>query len=230
VLGALWLREAGADEVIERAVTEGRRQAAGSQLGHVLELAARHYARAGGPAARRRPRRGDASRLDVRGAGRPRARSRAPALEHLREQQAMLDRLGIDDVDRSPIPDLVEIFVRLGDHAPAHGLTGPYVAAATAKGQPWSGARAARCIGLLADHDAFDQPFQRALTLHAQTADVFERARTQLRCPPAPRPPADRRPRAAPREPGDVRCTGRDPMGRAGLSRACRDRRDGAPA
>ncbi len=46
VLGALWLREAGADEVIERAVTEGRRQAAGSQLGHVLELAARHHATA----------------------------------------------------------------------------------------------------------------------------------------------------------------------------------------
>ncbi len=28
-LGALWLREAGADQVIEQAMTEGRRQAAG---------------------------------------------------------------------------------------------------------------------------------------------------------------------------------------------------------
>ena len=46
VLGALWLREAGADEVIERAVTEGRRQAAGDQLGHLLDLAARHHATA----------------------------------------------------------------------------------------------------------------------------------------------------------------------------------------
>jgi hypothetical protein len=102
------------------------------------------------------------------------------ALEHLREQRAMLDRLGIDDVDLSPVPDLVEILVRLGEHAQADSLTGPYVAAATAKGQPWSGARAGRCTGLLATDDALDPPFQQALALHAQTPDVFKRARTQL--------------------------------------------------
>jgi DNA-binding CsgD family transcriptional regulator len=44
VLGALWLREADGDQAIERAVTEGRRQAAGTQLGHILELASRHHA------------------------------------------------------------------------------------------------------------------------------------------------------------------------------------------
>lgn len=102
------------------------------------------------------------------------------ALEHLREQQAMLDRLGIDDVDLSPIPDLVEALVRLGDREQANRLTGPYVAAAVAKGQPWSAARAARYTGLLAADDALDPPFERALALHAQTPDVFERARTQL--------------------------------------------------
>jgi DNA-binding CsgD family transcriptional regulator len=46
VLGALWLREADGDAVVERAVSEGRRQAAGSQLGHVLELASRYHATA----------------------------------------------------------------------------------------------------------------------------------------------------------------------------------------
>ena len=161
--GRLWLREAGADEVIERAVTEGRRQAAGSQLGHVLELASRHYATAdrwtvaaagfheaielardtgyrhrsgrgaGGPllaggaagqgratAARTRTR---PSSSPPRSAWRRITSGRSPALadlelgaghleaalEHLREQQAMLERLGIDDVDLSPVPDLVEI-------------------------------------------------------------------------------------------------------------------------
>src|SRR6202042_1913933 len=67
------------------------------------------------------------------------------ALDHLHEQRAMLDRLGIDDVDLSPVPDLVETLVRLGDRGQASGLIASYVAAATAKGQPWSEARAARC-------------------------------------------------------------------------------------
>ena len=59
-------------------------------------------------------------------------------------------------------------------------MTGAFVAAATAKGQPWSLARAARCEGMLSADDALDPPFERALALHAQTPDVFERARTQL--------------------------------------------------
>jgi DNA-binding CsgD family transcriptional regulator len=233
VLGALWLREAGADRVIERAVTEGRRQAAGGQLGHLLDLASRHHATsdrwtvaAAGFHEAIELARDTGSGTDLaaalaglcwlearQGKGEEcrahahQAQELAAALgvathhvwtfaaladlelgagdlqaarEHLREQQAMLDRLGIDDVDLSPTPDLVEILVRLGDRAPANRLTGPYVVAATAKGQPWSGARAARCTGLLAADDALDSPFERALVLHAQTPDVFERARTQL--------------------------------------------------
>ena len=233
VLGALWLREAGVEDVIERAVTEGRRQAAGGQLGHLLDLASRHHATADRWTAaaagfheaielardtghgtdlaaalaglawlEARQGKGEECRAHAHqaqqlaaalgvathhvwtcaaladlelGAGHLQA-----ALEHLREQQAMLDRLGIDDVDLSPVPDLVEILVRLGERAQADSLTGPYLAAAAAKGQPWSEARAARCTGLLAADDALDRPFQRGLALHAQTPDVFERARTQL--------------------------------------------------
>jgi DNA-binding CsgD family transcriptional regulator len=233
VLGALWLREAGADQVIERAVTEGRRQAAGDQLGHLLDLASRHHATADrwtaaaagfheaielardtgagtdlaaalaglcwlearqGKAAECRAHAHAAQQLagalgvathhvwtfaalaDLElGAGDLEA-----ALAHLREQQAMLDRLGIDDVDLSPVPELVETLVRLGDRAEADRLTGPHVVAATAKGQPWSGARAARCVGLVAPDDALDPPFAQALALHARTPDVFEQARTQL--------------------------------------------------
>jgi DNA-binding CsgD family transcriptional regulator len=233
VLGALWLREAGVEQVIEQAVSEGRRQAAGGQLGHLLDLASRHYATADRWTAaaagfyeaielardtgsgtdlaaalaglcwlEARQGKGEECRahaheaqalaaalgvathhvwtfaaladLDL-GAGHLHA-----ALDHLHEQQAMLDRLGIDDVDLSPVPDLVETLVRLGDRGQASGLVAPYVAAATAKGQPWSEARAARCIGLLVADDGLDQPFGQALALHARTPDVFERARTQL--------------------------------------------------
>ena len=46
VLGALWLREADGRAVIDRAITEGRRQAAVSLLAQLLQLAARHDATA----------------------------------------------------------------------------------------------------------------------------------------------------------------------------------------
>jgi DNA-binding CsgD family transcriptional regulator len=233
VLGALWLREAGVEQVIERAVSEGRRQAAGGRLGHLLDLASRHYAtadrwttaaagfheaielardtRSGTDLAsalaglcwlEARQGKGEECRAHAHeaqalaaalgvathhvwtfaaladlelGAGHLQA-----ALDHLHEQQAMLDRLGIDDVDLSPVPDLVETLVRLGDRGQASGLVTPYVAAAAAKGQPWSEARATRCVGLVAPDDGLDQPFEQALALHARTPDVFERARTQL--------------------------------------------------
>ena len=168
VLGALWLREAGADQVIERAVAEGRRQAAGGQLGHLLDLASRHYATADrwtaagagyheaielardtGSGTDRAAALAGLSWLEARQGKGDECRAHAAeaqqlaaalgvathhvwtfaaladlelgaghlesALAHLQEQQAMLDRLGIDDVDLSPIPDLVETLVRLGD-------------------------------------------------------------------------------------------------------------------
>ena len=92
----------------------------------------------------------------------------------------MLQALGIDDVDLSPTPELVEILIRLGDGKAAAGLAAPYSERAAAKGQPWSRARAARCAGLLAPDDALDAPFLEAIELHGQTPDAFEQARTQL--------------------------------------------------
>ena len=51
----------------------------------------------------------------------------------------------------------------------------------SAKGQPWSLARALRCQGLLAaDDPASPQHFERALGQHEQTPDAFEAARTRL--------------------------------------------------
>ena len=51
---------------------------------------------------------------------------------------------------------------------------------AAAKAQPWALARAARCRGLLAADDDADRHFTIALSLHDQTPDVFETARTRL--------------------------------------------------
>ncbi len=233
VLGSLWLREAAGDEVVDWAVTEGRRQAAGSRLGHVLELASRYHAvadrwteaAAGYHEAIRLAREtgygtdlaatlAGISWLEARQGKDPECRAHAreaqelaarlgvathyvwtlaaladlelgagrldAALEHLRAQEQMLHSLGIDDVDLSPVPELVEILVRLGDADGANRLAAPYTEQAAAKGQPWSRARAARCIGLLAGDDALDAPFDTALALHAKTPDIFEQARTHL--------------------------------------------------
>jgi DNA-binding CsgD family transcriptional regulator len=102
------------------------------------------------------------------------------ALDHLRDQQAALDSLGIDDVDLSPAPELVEILVRLGDRGTAATIAATYSAQANAKGLPWPRARAARCDGLLGSDDEIDARFGEALALHERTSDVFERARSQL--------------------------------------------------
>lgn len=55
-----------------------------------------------------------------------------------------------------------------------------FISQATAKGQPWALARAARCSGLLADAGELESCFEEALTLHERTPDAFEAARTRL--------------------------------------------------
>src|SRR5207302_3516506 len=53
-------------------------------------------------------------------------------------------------------------------------------AAADAKAQPWSLARAARSRGVVAGDAEMAEHFDQALRHHAQTPDAFEKARTQL--------------------------------------------------
>jgi len=87
---------------------------------------------------------------------------------------------GIRDVDLSPAPGLVQLYLRLGRTNEAADAAGEYSHAAAAKGQPWALARAARCRALVAPADAPDGDFETALALHEKTPDVFETARTQL--------------------------------------------------
>jgi DNA-binding CsgD family transcriptional regulator len=107
------------------------------------------------------------------GLGRPDA-----AAIHFEAQETRAAELGIDDVDMSPAPELVDCYLRLGRVKHAHAAAAAHEARARAKGQPWALARAARCRGLLAE--IFEPEFEEALALHQQTLDAFETARTRL--------------------------------------------------
>jgi DNA-binding CsgD family transcriptional regulator len=104
----------------------------------------------------------------------------AAAVERYEAQAGALIERGIADVDLSPAPELVEAFLRLGRDADAEAVAEEYFAQASAKGQPWSLARAARCRALVAGRDELERCFEQALGLHARTPDVFESARTRL--------------------------------------------------
>ena len=95
-------------------------------------------------------------------------------------QRAQMNALGIGDVDLSPAPELVDLYLRLGRRDEAVAEAEEYARAAQAKGQPWALARAARSRGLVAGDDELDDCFEEALVQHARTPDVFETARTQL--------------------------------------------------
>jgi DNA-binding CsgD family transcriptional regulator len=109
------------------------------------------------------------------GLGRP-----AAAIEHHEAQAGALRSRGIADVDLSPAPELVDAHLRLGRVEAATAIAAGFDAQASAKGQPWALARAARCRGLLADTSELERCFEEALRLHARTPDVFETARTRL--------------------------------------------------
>jgi DNA-binding CsgD family transcriptional regulator len=107
--------------------------------------------------------------------GRPEA-----AVAHLEEWAALLRERRIEDTDLSPVPELVETYLRLGRTDDAATAAAAHEASAQAKGQPWALARAARCRGLLAADEDVEREFDEALRLHAQTPDLFEGARTRL--------------------------------------------------
>jgi DNA-binding CsgD family transcriptional regulator len=109
------------------------------------------------------------------GLGRPEA-----AIEQFQRQRQVADAGTVTDVDLWPAAEMVEAYVRLDRDDEAHALTASFHAAAAAKGQPWSLARALRCEGLVAPADTFAGHFEAALRHHQQTPDRFELARTRL--------------------------------------------------
>ncbi len=102
------------------------------------------------------------------------------AVEHLERRRDLLRELAITDADLSPAAELVDAYLRLGRVEEAERTGEEFAAAAEAKGQPWSLARALRCRGQLAGDDGLAAPFEAALAHHANTPDAFEEARTRL--------------------------------------------------
>ncbi len=102
------------------------------------------------------------------------------AVEHLERQQHLVETLGLTDPDLSAAPELIDACCRLGRVNEARALADEFGAAAQAKGQPWSIARALRGQGLVASESRFASSFEQALEQHADTPDAFEEARTQL--------------------------------------------------
>jgi DNA-binding CsgD family transcriptional regulator len=104
----------------------------------------------------------------------------ARAAGHLEHQQELLRDHGITDPDLSPAAELAEAYARLGRGDEAQRAAAGLMAAASAKGQPWSLARALRARGLVAADGEFSSLFDQAIRLHEQTPDEFEAARTRL--------------------------------------------------
>ena len=102
------------------------------------------------------------------------------AAAQLERQRRLIEELGLGDVDLWPAAELVESYLRLGRVEEAGRLSADYLRAATAKGQPWSLARAHRCQGLTATDGTFVEGFEQALGHHALTPDTYEMARTRL--------------------------------------------------
>ena len=102
------------------------------------------------------------------------------AAGHFEHQQQLLRSLAITDADLSPAAELTDAYLRLGRDGEARQAAAQFMAAASAKGQPWSLARALRCQGMLASDTGFGHQFEQAMLLHEQTPDAFEAARTRL--------------------------------------------------
>ncbi len=102
------------------------------------------------------------------------------AIARLEQLAALLDERRVDDVDLSPVPELVEAWVSAGQPDRGTALVAGYAERAARKGQPWAMARAARSAGLTCADADLDARFAEAAALHARTPDAFETARTQL--------------------------------------------------
>ncbi|WP_368077489.1 LuxR C-terminal-related transcriptional regulator [Actinomadura sp. WMMB 499] len=78
------------------------------------------------------------------------------------------------------LPDLVEAAVRSGRPEDGKDAAAWYRGWAVQAGRPWAEALALRCEALLADGDAAEAAYTRALELHREGGMPFERARTEL--------------------------------------------------
>jgi DNA-binding CsgD family transcriptional regulator len=101
------------------------------------------------------------------------------------EELAPLARRWHEGTHREPsvaafLPDLVEAYARVGQPAEARLWLGRFAETAERSKRQWALAAVARCDGILAAADAFDEPLSRSLVLLESSPLALERARTQL--------------------------------------------------
>lgn len=103
------------------------------------------------------------------------------AFDHLRAGAALLAEKEVRDPNVVPVgADLVEAAVRTGQLDEARRALAIFEQQAQQTGRLWALAAAARCRGLLANQDRFEEQFRDALAYHDQRRMPFERARTEL--------------------------------------------------
>ena len=102
------------------------------------------------------------------------------AVAHYEHLAALLAETGVSDPDVSPAAELVEAYLHLGRVDDATALAKAFATSAADKGQPWSMARAHRALALCGEGNEREESFRTALAFHAQTADKYEAARTEL--------------------------------------------------
>ncbi len=116
----------------------------------------------------------DALALLALGQGRPDA-----AVAELEPLVGPWQQSSVADPAATPyVPDLVEAYILAGRTGDADGLLDRFSTLATAAGNICFLAACARCRGLLAD--AFEEPFEEALSLLEPSPYALEQARTQL--------------------------------------------------
>jgi DNA-binding CsgD family transcriptional regulator len=89
-------------------------------------------------------------------------------------------KLGFHDRDVAPEPDLIEALIRLGRLEEARSALPSAVERIGGASPAWGAAVGGRLRGLVANEDAFEPEFRRALLLHEHADDAFARARTEL--------------------------------------------------
>ncbi len=97
-----------------------------------------------------------------------RGRPEEARIRYEEQQTALLGR-GIHDVDLSPGPELVEVYLRTGRVEQAAEAAAAFGREATVKQQPWALAHAARARGLVAPDGASETHFDEALVCHTET-------------------------------------------------------------
>lgn len=104
----------------------------------------------------------------------------AGAAVHYERLETLLVDRGVSDPDVSAAAELVEAYLHLGRADDALHLAETFTSKAMDKGQPWALARAHRALALCRQGDLREESFRTAGELHAQTADKYEAARTEL--------------------------------------------------